>query len=80
MHLHFVFVTTYRREVFSKEIFDDLRPMLVSVCTDFDAELVKFDGEDDQGHLLMNYPSKVSVSNLVNSLKPVSSRRIRKKD
>jgi len=36
--------------------------------------------EDDHIHLLVNYPPKVSVSNLVNSLKGVSSRMIRKKN
>ena len=80
MHVHLVFVTKYRREVFTKEILDDLRPMLASVCTDFEAELAEFDGEDDHVHLLVNYPPKVSVSNLVNSLKGVSSRMIRKKN
>src|SRR6202163_875199 len=39
-----------------------------------------FDGEDDHVHLLVNYPPKVSVSSLVNSLKGVSSRMIRKKN
>ena len=42
-------------------------------------ELVEFDGEKDYVHLLINYPPKVSVSRLVNSLKGVSSRLIRKK-
>jgi putative transposase len=50
-----------------------------SVCKDFEAELVEFDGEDDHVHLLVNYPPKVAVANLVNSLKGVSSRMIRKK-
>ena len=80
MHVHLVFVTKYRREVFTKEILDDLRPMLASVCKDFESELVAFDGEDDHVHLLANYLPKVSVSNLVNSLKGVSSRMIRKKN
>jgi putative transposase len=57
--VHLVFVTKYRREVFTKEILDDLRPMLASVCRDFEAELVEFDGEDDHVHLLVNYPPKV---------------------
>ena len=35
------------------------------------------DGEDDHIHLLVNYPPKYSVSSLVNSLKGVSSRRLR---
>lgn len=54
--------------------------MFVSVCTDFESELVEFDGEDDPVHLLVNYPPKVAVSALVNSLKGVSSRMIRQKD
>ena len=80
MHVHLVFVTKYRREVFTKAILDDLRPIFSSVCADFEAELVAFDGEEDYVHLLVNYPPKVSVSSLVNSLKGVSSRMIRKKD
>ena len=79
-HVHLVFVTKYRREVFTKDILDDLRPIFASVFVDFEAELVEFDGEDDHVHLLVNYPPKVSVSNLVNSLKGVSSRMIRKKN
>lgn len=80
MHVHLVFVTKYRREVFTKEILDDLRNIFSSVCADFEAELVEFDGEDDHVHLLVNYPPKVAVSALVNSLKGVSSRMIRKKN
>ena len=79
MHVHLVFVTKYRRGVFTKEILDDLRPILSSVCADFEAELVEFDGEEDHVHLLINYPPKVALSTLVNSLKGVSSRMIRQK-
>ena len=79
MHVHLVFVTKYRRGVFTKEALDDLRDIFASVCADFEAELVEFDGEDDHVHLLINYPPKFAVSALVNSLKGVSSRMIRKK-
>jgi len=80
MHVHLVFVTKYRREVFTHEILDDLCAIFASVCADFEAELVEFDGEDDHVHLRVNYPPKVAVSALVNSLKGVSSRMIRKKN
>ena len=79
MHVHLVFVTKYRRDVFTKAILDDLRPIFSSVCVDFEAELIEFDGEDDHVHLLVNYPPKISVSKLVNSLKGVSSHLIRKR-
>jgi putative transposase len=80
MHVHLVFVTKYRRGVFTKAVLDDLQEIFTSVCTDFEAELVEFDGEDDHVHLLVEYPPKVAVSKLVNSLKGVSSLLIRKKN
>ncbi|OIJ86350.1 IS200/IS605 family transposase [Streptomyces colonosanans] len=48
------------------------------VCTDFEAELSEFNGEDDHVHLLVHYPPKVQLSKLVNSLKGVSARLLRK--
>jgi putative transposase len=79
LHVHLVFVTKYRRCVFTKSILTDLRKIFENVCSDFEALLIEFDGEKDHVHLLINYPPKVSVSKLVNSLKGVSSRMIRKK-
>ena len=72
LHAHLVFVTKYRYGVFTKIILDDLKEIFASVCRDFEAELIEFDGEDDHVHLL-------AISSLVNSLKGVSSRLIRKK-
>lgn len=80
MHVHLVFVTKYRRDVFTKAILNDLQEIFASVCADFEAELVEFDGEDDHVHLLVNYPPKVTISKLVNSLKGISSLLIRKKN
>ena len=80
LHVHLVFVAKYRRKVFTKEVLDDMRGIFESVCTDFEAQLVDFDGENDHVHLLVHYPPKVSISKLVNSLKGVSSRMIRKKN
>lgn len=80
LHVHLVFVAKYRRKVFTKEVLDDMRGIFESVCTGFEAQLVEFDGENDHVHLLVNYPPKVSISKLVNSLKGVSSRMIRQKN
>jgi len=79
MHVHLVFVTNYRRNVFTKSVLEELSKVFQNVCKDFSAELVEFEGEKDHVHLLVNYPPKVSVSRLVNSLKGVSSRLVRKK-
>ena len=79
IHIHLVFVAKYRRSVFTKEILLELEDIFKGVCEDFESTLIEFDGEGDHVHLLVNYPPKVSVSKLVNSLKGVSSRLIRKK-
>ena len=49
----------------------------MSSCADFEAELKEFNGERDHVHLLVNDPPKVRLSELVNSLKGVSSRRLK---
>ena len=79
MHVHLVFVTKFRRKVFTKQILDELGIIFADVCGDFEARLVEFEGEAEHVHLLVEYPPKVAVSKLVNSLKGVSSRLIRKK-
>ncbi len=78
IHVHLVFVTKYRRGVFRQEHMAALQRILRSVCEDFEATLVEFNGEADHVHLLINYPPKVALSSLVNSLKGVSSRLMRK--
>ena len=75
--MHLVFVTKYRKPVFKKEHLDSLKKIFAKVCRDFEAELIEFNGEADHVHLLVNYPSKVAVSKLVNSLKGVSSRKLK---
>ena|SRR5215469_6270853 len=77
MHVHLVFVTKYRHRVLDGDAVNRLRALFSNVCTDFEAELVQMDGEDNHVHLLVKYPPKVAVSNLVNSLKGVSSRMLR---
>ncbi|MDH5665673.1 MAG: IS200/IS605 family transposase [Nitrosopumilus sp.] len=77
MHVHLVFVTKYRKNIFTSTILADMKNLFGDVCESFEAELISFDGEGDHVHLLVHYPPKVAVSKLVNSLKGVSSRKLR---
>ncbi|MFW1755402.1 IS200/IS605 family transposase, partial [Acinetobacter wanghuae] len=79
MHVHLVFVAKYRRDVFTKVMLETMHEVFERVCLDFEAELVEFDGEHDHVHLLVNYPPKIAISSLVNSLKGASSRILRTK-
>ncbi|MBL1100607.1 IS200/IS605 family transposase [Streptomyces coffeae] len=76
-HVHLVFATKCRQGVFNDEMLARCEEIMRKVCEDFEAELKEFNGERDHVHLLINYPPKVAVSKLVNSLKGVSARRMR---
>jgi putative transposase len=77
MHAHLVFVTKYRHKVFTDTHLTRMEDIMRAVCADFETELVEFNGENNHVHLLVNFPPKVAISKLVNSLKGVSSRRLR---
>jgi putative transposase len=79
LHVHLVFVTKYRRGVLTGHMISYLGEVSGKVCDDFGAGLVEFNGEDDHVRLLIEYPPKVTVSALVNSLKGVSARRLRQR-
>jgi len=78
MHVHLVFVTRYRRGVLDEETLRVCEDTMRKVCEDFEAELREFNGGDDHVHLLVHYPPKVAVAKLVNSLKGVSARILRR--
>jgi len=78
LHAHLVFVTKYRRAGLIAADHIRLREIFDGVCEDFGARLVECDGEEDHVHLLVEYPPQVCISKLVNSLKGVSSRLLRR--
>lgn len=77
LHAHLVFVTKYRQKVFSDVHLTRMEEVMRDVCAGFECELVEFNGENNHVHLLVNFPPKAALSKLVNSLKGVSSRRLR---
>src|SRR5215469_13234239 len=72
-----VFVTKRRGKVFNIAHLKRLEEICRDVCSDFEVELKEFNGEGDHVHLLVIYPPKVRLSELVNSLKGVSSRLLK---
>ena len=78
LHAHLVFVTKYRHPVFIGEHLDRLETIMRDVCESFGCRLDEFNGETDRVHLLVSFPPTVQLSRLVNSLKGVSSRYMRR--
>jgi putative transposase len=77
LHVHLVFVTKYRHQVFAVKHLERMEEIMQAVCADFGAQLREFNGEADHIHLLVDFPPTIAISRLVNSLKGVSSRRLR---
>jgi putative transposase len=78
LHVHLVFVTKYRKKIFTKAYLDFMQKIFADICVDYQAELVEFDGEIDHVHLLINYPPQAQISKMINSFKGVSSRMLKK--
>jgi len=73
-----VFVTKYRRPVFTDAMLTHTEETMRSVCADLDAELVEFNGETDHVHLLVAYPPTLAISQLVQRLKGRTAHHIRR--
>ncbi len=78
LKIHLVLVTKYRRKVINQEILNRLHEILASTCFKWGSKLTDFNGESDHVHLVIDFPPDVEISKLVNNLKTVSSRLIRK--
>ena len=75
---HMIWCPKYRRKVFTEPMLNRLEEIMRDKCSEVDAQLIEFNGETEHVHLLVSFPAKVSISELVRLLKGVSSRLIRK--
>ncbi|HFQ6995287.1 TPA: IS200/IS605 family transposase [Klebsiella pneumoniae] len=77
-NVHLVFVTKYRRDVFTVEMLESTRAVMMETCLQMDCELMEFGGEDDHINMMISVHPKVAVSNLVGKLKGKSAFMLRR--
>ena len=68
-------MTKYRRSVFTASGLDVIEKSFQEVAKKMDFQVLEFNGEENHVHALLEYPPQLSVSQIVNALKGVSSRR-----
>ncbi len=73
--MHLVCVTKYRQPVLTAPGLDVIERSFREVARKMDFQILEFNGEADYVQALVEYPPKLSVSQIVNALKGVSSRR-----
>ena len=75
---HLVLVTKYRKKCLSNEMLNRLEEIVKKNCADWEIDLLEFNGEADHIHLLLEMHPNIMPSKIINNLKTVSSRLIRK--
>ena len=71
-------MTKYRKRVLNGAMIDHARELLSTLCSSWSGTLLECSGEADHLHALIDVPPKVRPSDLVNNLKTVLSRQLRK--
>ena len=78
LHVHLVFLTKYRRRVISEKIWPTLIAGFESAAAKLGVRMREVNHDGDHVHMLVEYPPSLSVSEITNALKGVSSRMVRR--
>ena len=78
LYTHLVYVTKYRQKMFGLNHLERLEKIFNATAKKMNFQVLEFNGEKDHIHVLIEYPPKLSISQITNSLKGVSSRYLRK--
>jgi putative transposase len=78
IHFHLVLVTKYRRKVLSEKAVVRCREIISATCNGWSVRCIECNGESDHIHALLDVPPRIRPSDLVNNLKTVTSRLLRK--
>jgi putative transposase len=75
LKVHLVCVVKYRRKLLTSESLAVIEKSFNEVAVKMNFQIQEFNAEADHIHALIEFPPKLSISQIVNALKGVSSRR-----
>ena len=78
LQFHLVLVVKYRKKVLIGKLAERLKEILMEVAEHFTIEIIEQEINKDHVHVLFSSRPAVAVSRFVNSLKSVTSRKLRK--
>ena len=78
LHAHLVFVTKYRRKLFTDPMLTFTETTMRAVCAELDVDLVEFNGETDHFHVLVAYPPTLAITVLAQRLKGRTAYAVRR--
>jgi len=78
LNYHLVLVVAYRRAVLTERVLARCLEIAGNIAGDFNAAVVEANGEKDHIHILLSAPPDFNLCRMINSLKTVTSRRLKK--
>jgi putative transposase len=75
LKVHLICVTKYRRGCLDAAGLTLIEESFRAVAIKMNFQILEFNGENNHAHCLLEYPPKLSLSQMANALKGVSSRR-----
>ena len=76
LRVHLVWITKYRYEVLDKTIGNRTRELVRQYCLNNDINILRGVVSKDHVHLYVSYPPNVSVSDMMKSIKGMTSRKL----
>ena len=76
---HLVIITKYRRKILTKEMIEDVKELASNILNKNECGLLEISGEKDHVHILFETLPTTNLTKLINCIKTVSSRILRKK-
>lgn len=77
---HIVWITKYRKKVLTGTVAERIRTLIREICKANEVEILKGHISKDHVHLFLSVPPYLSISNLVQSLKGKTSRKLLAED
>ena len=77
LQYHFVTVTKYRADILTDEIAERIGEISSDISEDFGVSIQSVNGGSDHVHILFTAKPTTNLTKFINSLKGVSSRKIR---
>ena len=73
---HIVWITKYRKQILRADIAHMVRELTREICRSHDVEIMKGNVSRDHVHIFVSVPPHISVSQLVQSIKGKTSRKL----
>ncbi len=77
LQFHLILVVKYRKKVLIEPIVSRLKEIVKEVAKHFQVQIIEQETDKDHIHILFSGKPTLTISKFVNSLKSVSSRKIR---